>query len=500
MEIQELEKKIAKIFCSKFKVYPKSDSSLSVDGSSIRFTQLYKYIDDNFYMDNLTPEEFVQFNRLVSNRQMFWESLGRKIAKYLNKDLVNKYKSQVLDENKSFRYGEPTLLVDIYTNEKVLFDDATQRRTHLSVDAWLETITRKDRDAALASAVRCIHKYNPRTTQPHRLVEAEGQEIYEINTYSPPEWMLKEVKNPKLPDYWVRFMNHLFPSDEVREYVYNWLYQMMTSRNQTYLLLNSNMGTGKGTFCEVARALVGRGNAHNTSEGFFKSHFNQELKDRRLIVFDEVPINKETRTTLKGIINDYIGIERKGHDPENIVSHCSFIINSNHAYNAKLLHNDRRFSAADITDIPLNQVIKEEETTLFLSHLDEHISNIGWWILKNGNSDKYQEFSVWKGPKFEYLCGEAMPDWGRFLIDKIKREGKKSYDVSELKSQYEIETNNKLFGGRQKIEGLLREYLDDDSVPYGIVEKDEETGRYEILVDKKYVKTDFDEDDEEFDL
>lgn len=128
----------------------------------------------------------------------------------------------------------------------------------------------------------------------------------------PPYWKkLEPPENVKLPEIVKKYLAHLFPDKESREFVFDWIYTAMTSRNQTYLVLNSNMGTGKNTLVELIKNLVGASNTFSFSVEYFDSRFNSEIAEKRLVFLDEVPINERTKDKLKYMINDVISIEAR---------------------------------------------------------------------------------------------------------------------------------------------------------------------------------------------
>jgi len=309
--------------------------------------------------------------------------------------------------------------------------------------------------------------YNPFNIKSRRTRMYKGQEIYEFNSHVPPEWRKSDCpKDLKPHELWFRIMEHLFPNEDCREFVYHWIYTMLTTRNQTILTLVSVMGTGKGVLYEILEHLIGEHNSQKQSEGYFKSQFNNELRNKRLVGFDEVPILPKYKENFKFVLNNNITIESKGKNVEGTVkNHASIVVMNNQFTQNYLVSKDRRFSVPDITDTPMNEVIDDMEVEKFLMDLHnepEIIRHIGHYILKYGQSDKYTEFSCYKNDKFYKLVVLSLTEWQRFVYNVVVSKEKESYSFSDLKFEYEDATGSRKFPGEKTMQIFLDEFRDRD--------------------------------------
>ena len=404
-----------------------------------------------------------------------------------------------IDRKRSFRYKSLCLVTDVVSGEEVLFDRETGRCVEFDVDTW-KSLLPKDatlREAILQHNMLGRIEYNPYSLTPHRPIVFHGQDVYEFNSHIVPAWRHKEIVTPVMPELVTRFLTHLVPDDECRAFVINWLHLMLTSRCQTYLTLNSVMGTGKGRLAGLAQALVGASNYAEASQGFLESRFNYIMRNKRCFVLDETPITEKNSNILRLIINNTITLEGKGIEADKpFTNFASMIVSNNYDFNVFLNRMDRRFSVPELTDVPLLKVMAQEdidELSLKMETDVEFMANFGHWILKYGRDTKWDEFSAWKKQKFYFLVENSLHEWQKFLVEKIKTKQFTEISFEDLIYEYQ-EIQGKTFPGRSKVEAFLLTYADRYGNSYGRLE--EKGGKRSIIVGSKYAKQDFpDEDD-----
>ena len=100
------------------------------------------------------------------------------------------------------------------------------------------------------------------------------------------------------------------------------------------MLYSREKGTGKSTFCEIARELFG---AHNTATqnnvDKLTNRFNSVALTSRPVISEEVNLRSESTSsiTLKTFITDsHVLAERKGREPDRIRLVSSFTFTTNH--------------------------------------------------------------------------------------------------------------------------------------------------------------------------
>jgi hypothetical protein len=369
-------------------------------------------------------------------------------------------------------YLELIPVVDIETGQRKLLNPKTESISGVLYDVWEMSVGRSLKTEALNTKINARLTYDPYTLDSNYLQPYEGLgNVLVINTYVPPEWRKKPLSEGEkevitCPPLALRLLKHLFPDPECREYVVNWLYNALVIRNETYLVLNSAKGVGKGVFTALVKALVGAEHYTEASRGFLESQFNSLLSNKRMVVLDEISVNTPDKVNkLKSYINRYQNIEGKFKNAENIVElFTNFIISNNSTSDMHIEADDRRFSVPDTTEVPLRKSFSSWEIQRLVRYIEEDLEfqrDFGYWIFLKGRSNKYDQFSIWKGPKYHRLVYTSLAEWERFIIELLQEsEHGTKYTHRELKRLYmrESGTANAQMAGKNKIEDLLKNY------------------------------------------
>jgi hypothetical protein len=493
MSLEATTKYLAKQLLATHTVAFESETLISVDGVSYKVSAFDKFLTTEKVANFLKPkpELFVTYHGLGQHKD-FVTTLARKLVGKLKRDRQGETSDKTLG---SFDYQNLCLIYDVETADYQFYDKGKKACIPLHMDTW-KMMTSKD-EKELTQKIAGKVYYNPKKNTGLYRGTFASQEVMFANRYIEPEWM-KIPAYSGCPAEFTEFMDYLIIDDGCREFVYFWLKEMLQERCSNILLLNANMGTGKGTFTKIVQRLVGDSNFFSTSQDFFNSRFNGELDGRKAIVFDEIEIKGAAKNTLKNIANDKVAIEKKGRELLYKDNHASIIVTNNHASSCKLVPSDRRFHAVDVTDVPMKEVFTPEQMLKLndLIDTDEFISNIGYWLKEKvkGKRDWTPAFT-WKGAKFQYLCELSLTDWQRYLIECLKNARQSEMEISEIKENYRVENGDHArFGGETKISELLREYLDESGQTYGAVYK--KNGYPTIKVNPKYVTA----DEEDFDI
>ncbi len=134
------------------------------------------------------------------------------------------------------------------------------------------------------------------------------------------------------------FFHWLFPREEERNRVLDWLAWSLQHEDDkpswAVLLYSRRKGTGKSTFCDIARALFGAENtATQNNVDKLTSRFNSVALTSRLVISEELNLHPESSQSnaLKTFITDrHILAERKGREPVRIPLISSFLFTTNH--------------------------------------------------------------------------------------------------------------------------------------------------------------------------
>lgn len=492
----------------KIEIQSVGPNSLRIDDKQVLKNSLFKKL--------ITPELLIEvkFPEIIAksykNRAEYIDEFNQE----LHRRAMSKHREKLKKDkgsNKSkfgdhLDYLELIPVVDIETGQRKLLNPKTNSISGVLYDVWEMSVGRALKNEAMGTKINARLTYDPYTLDSNYLQPYEGLgSVLVINTYVPPEWRKKplteeEKKDIRCPPLALRLLNHLFPDKDCLEYVLNWLYNALVIRNETYLVLNSAKGVGKGVFTALVKALVGAEHYTEASRGFLESQFNSLLSNKRMVVLDEISVNTPDKVNkLKSYINRYQNIEGKFKNAENIVElFTNFIISNNSTSDMHIESDDRRFSVPDTTEIPLRKSFSAWEIQRLVRYIEEDLDfqrQFGYWIFTKGRSKKYDQFSIWKGPKYNRLVYSSLAEWERFIIELLQESGLGSkFTHRELKRLYTREAGhtNAQMAGKNKIEDLLKNYKIEGQA-IGEVSKDEEKNWVVVSVWENGNEGDFDD-------
>ena len=370
--------------------------------------------------------------------------------------------------------------IDKRTAKKILWDEQLKKISDISYDTYEEIVKHSSLEAEAAKELLRLELANI-TYDPYNLEnmyhdESDSRSIVVINEYNPPAWRaIPATEELECPTEIAEFMTFLIPDKECRRFTFNWLKQAVLSRNETYLVLNGAKGIGKtNIFGAILEALVGTENFFLAPKGIFESNFNGFLSENRVILFDELTARDEKElSVLKKYANAMQTVEKKGLDiGKSIKTFNSYIICNNNVNDIRLAPDDRRFSVIDMTETTLNSVKTEEETRKFLNKLKDnpaYVASFGHWLL-NREYPQYNEFSVWKGPRFYKMVEASLTTVERILVSKILSKSMDSYkfsDILVLAKEEGLDKRAKF--SKQKVEQFLQNYLHEGKYRLGSV-------------------------------
>jgi len=136
--------------------------------------------------------------------------------------------------------------------------------------------------------------------------------------------------------------------EESYTYLIGWLAQMVQHPEEkppVAILLKSVEGTGKGTFYELLKAVLGKNAYQVNGNGQLVGRFNSIIDGRLLVFGDEVDMtDKRQYDKLKSLISEKTqSVERKGLEPEPVRVLARFIFTGNHDHLIKAGTNERRW-------------------------------------------------------------------------------------------------------------------------------------------------------------
>jgi len=327
-----------------------------------------------------------------------------------------------------FLADEMELVVDIATGDKKVLGKSTNMLVpvHAAIieDCWANSKGKAHRTYAR-------FKFDP--ANPHNpgapldLVKIQtGEDFHSevpvINLYEQPSWrFLQDEWGGDPPELFEKFICHLFPDPEPREYVLDWMANGVFSRNQTYLVLVGNPGTGKTIFGDLMCSLVGDQYARKAPQSITQpdNRFNASLRHCCFLYIDERNLWK-VKEQLKEYINNRVTLESKGVDAIDAEEiHASFLITSNSTKHLKLECKDRRFSVPEISSKYLRDTMSQADIEDFIELFRSDVR----WKAQLGHYLK-RRFEVlqknfthlpYKNSAYYKLVLETMPEWLKLL-------------------------------------------------------------------------------------
>ena len=376
------------------------------------------------------------------------------------------------------------------TGREFLYDDNQGEVSKISYEAYLKSLPHGEREEFEQSTQLVVLQYDPYDLTPVKRIELSGENLARVNAYKPPAWRKQgqPPENPTIPKIFADFYEQLFPDVEVRAYVINWLRQAVMLRNETILVMNGVKGIGKGLFCEIVKGLVGEANYALAAVSSLDSNFNAILADNRVIVFDEIEVDKSAHTRLKRYANSYQTIERKGVDavePEETFN--SYIISNNDTSDMYLEADDRRFSVVEMTDVTLIDAWSEEDRAELVAATTDMdlIRELGYWLIECGEDLRYNTFTAWKGPRFYQLVYSSLKAWQRYIVDYVSGYSGDSnkLPLEDIKREYRKVSgkDSKLPSNISTIQDFLMNYKHNGNKSIARLKLDSEDGW--VLVD-----------------
>lgn len=286
--------------------------------------------------------------------------------------------------------------------------------------AYIRSLGAKEEE--IFSTARQVHPvYLPRSLKGTSVQRIQGHEVNCLNTYVPPKWMSYKGDLPdKLPNTFVKLINHLFPIKLEREYFFDWLYKSLFKRSFVYLVLCGAPGIGKNRLKIVMRALHGHTNTVDGKKSTITERFNSQLAESTLAWFDELHYNQDMENFMKEVQNDTMSIERKGVDATRATRlYASSVVSNNRPRDNYISFESRKFVPLSLGSKRLEQTMSPEEIDSLTNKVEnesspsfdiKYIAQIGRWVQKNGHSGKWPN-SEYRGPMFYKLAHTSMSRW-----------------------------------------------------------------------------------------
>lgn len=319
-----------------------------------------------------------------------------------------------------------SLIIDKDDEDKkiTIFDTSTRMVSTISNKRLNSLFNPKFAKTGLKSRTyTCLMDYMPYN---QKFLIPDDNGAWTFNTYVPPFWQednfyssgrmpLKKIKT--VPQLYKDFLMHLVDSNkESYDYILDWLANALQSRNYCILTTIGRQGIGKGILGEIMRHLFGEDNFSLARDELFKSKFNSQLINKRLVYVDELKVDNDTmEDKVKAIINDYIEVEKKGVDAVQIKNYCNFYFSSNRLDSLKIPGDDRRFSIVDLTS---EKLIEKYDTTDLTNKLfdKKNIDELACYLMGR-EVDSKEMMKVFVSKRTAEVRNSSLKDWEDWVLN-----------------------------------------------------------------------------------
>lgn len=255
-----------------------------------------------------------------------------------------------------------------------------------------------------------------------------------FNNYIQPSWKADYVPGKRsVPQLFDLFLNHLTANNERSKfYILSWAaWSLYPEAYIPYLTFLGNEGVGKGLLGDILE-MIHSPHSSRVRDLVIKKEFNRQLENKSFVHIDELKLrNDEDMNRLKDLINRRIEIEGKGRDSYTTDNWAKIMISSNNLNALDLSDSQRRFSIADITNIPTkdSDLVKNNfggnhgAFVRALLHPD-HIKAIGQYLYSLGSTwadeDHLAPYKPSNYKELQAMCQGGWVDW--FIDDWIPEQ------------------------------------------------------------------------------
>lgn len=275
-----------------------------------------------------------------------------------------------------------------------------------------------------------------------------------VNTWINPDikWLDKNSVN-EIPKIYEHLFLNMFPNQNEREIVLQWIIQGQRGKLQKFLMLVSRGGSGKGTIEEFLVDLLLKENTKkiDNSEFLKDARFNAGYDKATLLVLDELLIDSAAgKAKLKKLINNSDSITAKGIDSKDSEIYCNLLICTNLKDGVSIedtQEDRRRFFVPKITETPMKDYCRTYNENYNVQEyrkeiLDpKNIKQFYNWCLNQRETIDFTEDMV--TPTHLELINSSAPLWAQEAKDFIDRILERTKIVLEVDVKEHILENNK---------------------------------------------------------
>ena len=285
---------------------------------------------------------------------------------------------------------------------------------------------------------------------------SEGTRIKHLNSYLPPSWYDRDFTRPELdrmteqyPPFFVFFLNKLFPLQDHRDLILDWIALAVFARPISYLCLRGLRGNGKSIFKLLIYHLVG--NFYESLRDVL-TEFNADIREKRIVGIDDKKAisTRDGYYMRKALLNPTMAFnEKKVQTFDSEQQHASIMILSNNSDKFYMEFDERRILSPLLSDVKMETWASEEHYAWLRAFEKDTISGDHLTFIRTiGYSLLVRLYHRRPSPNIQLKAGyfwsdvvQSLPSFQRYTLHTmlLRSPEDNTLDYEELKANYKLE-------------------------------------------------------------
>lgn len=306
--------------------------------------------------------------------------------------------------------------------------------------------------------------FNP-WSQDERLSPPNELGFCQFNMFEAPKWRKEDKEITECPKHIDWIINHLLGNDpESVHYFHCWLHHaLFLGKNVCTLALVTIKGLGKNVFLtHVLKPLFGAKYVLTTGSDAINTNFNNELRHKSIVAFDEVQITKDNAHRFRFIVGEETRYEQKGRDAITEGNPTNFLLFSNEKAHIHLEEGDRRFSVPMTGNTKLEDACRDQlgiEPAQLIKLLEEEARDYGHFLRGYDLKDWTTEKPL-KTQMFWDIVEYSKKEWVIFLKNYVKQLSTRGVFIPMATVKRDMEAKGIKLTGREVMSRLeFKEFI-----------------------------------------
>jgi hypothetical protein len=286
-----------------------------------------------------------------------------------------------------------------------------------------------------------------------------------VNCYKPPPWRIavptaRDSWEGKLPERFLKFINGLIPDPNEVEIFLDWAAIAVASKQKSMLHLRGARGNGKTVLSYALLAVVGDGFV--TQNSISSQSFNGEFLNKRMALIDDNQGfgTAKDHVARRALMNDLAtfnikNVQARGSEQQT----ASIVVCSNEDQPFYETHDERRVVQLSLAGKGEISKYLDKKYMAFLNALGtkscttnssftgkeiDHLAQVGHFLLTRyyDNNLEARNGEYYLGGCFWTDVLRSLPDYTRFMVERIISGEKNEYSYIALHEEYKIDASS----------------------------------------------------------